>query len=183
LANFYASNKRIEEAEASHRKALDIRKQLARKNPAAYDKDVAETLTNLGSLYLGAGRLSEADAAYGEALRIYRELALASPSVYKPYTPIILESLARLDMQTGDLAKAEIEAREAVETSSEMWKENPALYNDAFARRQLLEAQLLEMTDSDPATACALLHSAGQIAQEVKLKQLAIIKSSEYCAE
>ena len=41
----------MKEAEGAYQEALDIRRQLAKANPAAYQKDVAGTLNNLALLY------------------------------------------------------------------------------------------------------------------------------------
>ena len=41
LGNLYHDSQRLKEAEAAHREALDIRRQLAKTNPAAYQPDVA----------------------------------------------------------------------------------------------------------------------------------------------
>jgi outer membrane protein TolC len=54
---------------------LDIRRQLAKTDPAAYQPGVALTLNNLARLYYSTQRMKEAETAYQEALDIRRQLA------------------------------------------------------------------------------------------------------------
>jgi NurA-like 5'-3' nuclease len=54
--------------------ALQIRRELAQKNPETYRPDVAQTLNNLGILDSDQGGM-EARKEYAEALQIYETLA------------------------------------------------------------------------------------------------------------
>jgi hypothetical protein len=49
---------------------VDIRRELAMQNPAAYRPDLATTLDNLSSLYRDMHRDSEAKAVEAEALTV-----------------------------------------------------------------------------------------------------------------
>ena len=69
----------MEEARKELREALQIRRELAQKNPETYRPDVAETLNNLGILDRDQGRMEEARKEFAEALQIRRELALKNP--------------------------------------------------------------------------------------------------------
>ena len=64
---------RKEEAETFYREALDIRRDLARDNPAAYEVKVAETGENLADLFMGTGREKEAETLYREALSLFEK--------------------------------------------------------------------------------------------------------------
>ena len=55
--------------------ALEIYRDLAKSNPAAYLPDVATTLNNLAILHYKTNRHKEAEAESGEALEIYRSLS------------------------------------------------------------------------------------------------------------
>ena len=87
---------RMKEAEAAFQEALDICRQLAKANPAAYQPDVARTLNNLATLYSTTQRMKEAEAAYQEALDIYRQLAKANPAAYQPNVAETLNNLGGL---------------------------------------------------------------------------------------
>ena len=54
----------MKQAEAAYQEALQIRRELAKTNPATYQEDVASTLNNLGLLYSTTQRLKVAEAAY-----------------------------------------------------------------------------------------------------------------------
>ncbi|MCK9921770.1 tetratricopeptide repeat protein, partial [Frankia sp. AgPm24] len=66
---------RREEALAATEQAVEIRRRLAAANPAAFEPDLARSLTNLGALLSGLGRREEALAATEQAVEIYRRLA------------------------------------------------------------------------------------------------------------
>jgi hypothetical protein len=63
----------MKEAEAGDQGALDVRRQLAKANPAIYQPDVARTLINLALLNLQAGNISQAAEESQEAVSINRE--------------------------------------------------------------------------------------------------------------
>ena len=51
LAILYSDTQRHVEAEKAYQEALELRRKLARANPAAYEPDMATTLNNLAILY------------------------------------------------------------------------------------------------------------------------------------
>jgi hypothetical protein len=55
---------------------------LAAQNPAAYRPDLAQTLNNLGNLYLETQRFADAEGTYKEAAEIERALAAQNPAAY-----------------------------------------------------------------------------------------------------
>ena len=65
----------MEEAQKELGEALQIRRELAQKNPETYLPDVATTLSNLAVLDRIQSRLDEARMAFDEALRIYQDFA------------------------------------------------------------------------------------------------------------
>ena len=65
----------MEKARNEYAEALQIRRELAEKNPEAYRPYVATTLNNLGVLDSDQGRLEEAREEYVEALQIYEALS------------------------------------------------------------------------------------------------------------
>ncbi|ERJ68347.1 tetratricopeptide repeat protein, partial [Porphyromonas gingivalis] len=78
-----SNNNEIERAKDCYQKALDIRRDLATKNPQAYNPDLAMTLNNLGVLYYQINNRKEAEQAYKEALAIRKILAENNPSAYE----------------------------------------------------------------------------------------------------
>ena len=87
---------RTEEARKELGEALQIRRELAQKNPETYLPDVAMTLINLGLVHRGQNRMEEARKAYEEALKTYRELALKNPETYLPSVALTLINLGLL---------------------------------------------------------------------------------------
>jgi tetratricopeptide (TPR) repeat protein len=79
-----SAENRSEEARQEYEEALQIRRELAQKNPQAYLPDLAETLNNLGVLQYQRKRFEEARQEYEEALQIRRELAVKNPQAYLP---------------------------------------------------------------------------------------------------
>jgi tetratricopeptide (TPR) repeat protein len=61
---------RMEEARKEYTEALQIRRELAQKNPETYRPFVAETLNNLGGLDWRQNRMEEARKVYSVALQI-----------------------------------------------------------------------------------------------------------------
>ena len=63
----------MEEAEAFYREALEIRRNLAQGNPAAYNPFVAETCFNMALFELQRSNPTASKALFEEALSIYRK--------------------------------------------------------------------------------------------------------------
>src|ERR1022692_4871904 len=79
----YSDENRTEEARKAYEEELEIRRDLARQNPAVYRPKVADTLNNLGVLYSDENRMEEASKALEEALEIRRDLARQNPALYR----------------------------------------------------------------------------------------------------
>ncbi len=62
---------------------LEALRELAQKNPEAYEPNLAAVLNNLGALYGATQRFAEAAKAYGEALALYLKYAERSPEVFE----------------------------------------------------------------------------------------------------
>jgi tetratricopeptide (TPR) repeat protein len=74
--------RRMEKARKEYGEALQIRRELAQKNPERYQPDLALTLFNLGILDSDLHRMEDARKEYEEALDIRRRLAQANPETY-----------------------------------------------------------------------------------------------------
>lgn len=91
LGNLFTEINSFEEAETAFRESLDIRRELAAKNPAAFWGVLADTLTNLGNLLAENQDFAGAEPIFQEAVDIRRntdwmfaKLASTSPSLPKP---------------------------------------------------------------------------------------------------
>jgi len=83
-----------ESAEAWHRQALEIYRELAEKHPETYLPKVAVTLSNLGILQSDLHYHDSAEASHRETLAVYRELAAMHPETYLPDVVISLLNLS-----------------------------------------------------------------------------------------
>jgi tetratricopeptide (TPR) repeat protein len=95
--------------------AVKIRRRLAAGNPAAYEPDLAASLSNLGVQLAEAGRRGEALPVTEEAVKIRRRLAAGNPAAYEPDLATSLAVFAMLLAAEGDLSAALRATGEAVE--------------------------------------------------------------------
>lgn len=84
-------------AERGWMAALELYRDLAEADAAAYRPDVAATLSNLGILYGEMGRLADARKATAEALAITRALAAEDPKSYAGRLAVLTRRLAALE--------------------------------------------------------------------------------------
>ncbi|RSN29795.1 hypothetical protein DMH12_38765, partial [Streptomyces sp. WAC 04229] len=75
---------RRSEALTAAEEAAEIRRRLAQDNPATYEPNLADSLSNLGIRLAETGRRSEALTAAEEAAEIRRRLAQDNPATYEP---------------------------------------------------------------------------------------------------
>jgi len=80
---------------------------LAKSNPETFLRNVAGTLSNLGTLYSDTHRSSEAENAFGEALESYKQLAKNNPAAFNPYLAIVAKNYAILLRANGRKTEAE----------------------------------------------------------------------------
>ncbi|WP_350116084.1 tetratricopeptide repeat protein [Nitrosomonas sp.] len=133
-AIFLQNNNQFDDSEKFYREALEIRRDLAKANPAVYRPDVAMTLNNLGVLVKTSGRRDEAEKLNQEALKTYRELAKANPAVYLPYVAGTLNNLGNLvKADSSRQREAETLYQEALTIRRELAKDNPAVYRPDVA--------------------------------------------------
>jgi WD40 repeat protein len=88
---------RIEEARKDFAEALQIRRELAVKNPATYLPDAAATLENLGALDSAYNHPDEARKEYQEALQIYESLVSQDPEQFLPKVARVKKLLDELN--------------------------------------------------------------------------------------
>jgi tetratricopeptide (TPR) repeat protein len=124
LGNLDRTQGRMEEARNEFAEALQIRRELAQKNPETHQPYLANSLNNLGILDHDQGRMEEARKEYTEALQTYRELAQKNPETYQPYVAGTLNNLGILDRGQGRREEARKEHAEALQTYRELAQKN-----------------------------------------------------------
>ncbi|WTA24484.1 tetratricopeptide repeat protein (plasmid) [Streptomyces sp. NBC_00853] len=107
--------------------------QLARDNPAAYEPDLAGSLSNLGIRLSEAGRRAEALTATEQAVEIYRRLAADNPAAYEPDLAGSLSNLGNRLSEAGRRAEALTATEQAVEIYRRLAADNPAAYEPDLA--------------------------------------------------
>ncbi len=128
LGNALSDLGRREEALAATKEAVEIRRELARKNPDAFLPYLAGSLNNLGSDLSDLGRREEALAATEEAVEKYRQLARKNPDAFLPDLAMSLNNLGAMLSGLGRREEALAATREAVEKYRQLARKNP----DAF---------------------------------------------------
>ncbi|KGN79998.1 hypothetical protein HR13_06030 [Porphyromonas gulae] len=120
-------------AKQYYEEVLDIYKELAKKNPEAYNLDLAMTLNNLANVLSNNNEIKQAKDCYQEALDIYRALAKKSPEAYNPDLASTLNNLGLLLSDNNETKQAQICYQEALDIYRELAKKNPEAYNPDLA--------------------------------------------------
>ncbi|EIJ42961.1 hypothetical protein BegalDRAFT_2096 [Beggiatoa alba B18LD] len=166
------------EAEKYYQEALDIRRDLADKQPAVYRPDVATILNNLATLVADdSSRRAEAEKYYQEALDIRRDLADKQPAVYRPYVATTLNNLANL-LQSDSSRRAEAEKyyQEALKIYRDLADKQPAVYRPDVATTLNNLANLLQSDSSRRAEAEKYYQEALDIRRDLADKQPAVYR-------
>jgi CHAT domain-containing protein/tetratricopeptide (TPR) repeat protein len=118
LGAVYSSQRKFDQAEATHKRALDLHlKQKGEESPEA-----ADAMQNLGVLYNSSGRPNLAEPLYKRAIAIYEK---ALGSTHLKLAPVCC-NLAMVYRQQGRLADAETYARRSAEINAqEKGKDHP----------------------------------------------------------
>ncbi|QTD96411.1 tetratricopeptide repeat protein [Streptomyces cyanogenus] len=124
-------------AQANHRLAQD--------NPAAYEPELARSLSNLSIRLAEVGRRSEALTAAEDAVEIRRRLAADNPPAYEPDLAASLSNLGNRLATAGRRSEALTAEQNAVEIRRRLAADNPAAYEpDLAASLSNLGIQLAE---------------------------------------
>ena len=123
----------FEKARCHYEEALQILRELTKKNPEAYLPDVATSLNNLGNLLCNTNDLKKAQDYQEEALQIRRELAKQNPGAYLPKVATSLNNLGNLLRNTNDLKKAQDYYEEALRILRKLAQQNPEAYKPDVA--------------------------------------------------
>ncbi len=113
------------EALEATREAVDLYRELVKKNPDRFLPDLATSLNNLGNCLSALGRHGEALEATREAVNIYRELVKKNPDRFLPDLATSLNNLGAFLSALGRHVEALEATREAVNIYRELVKKNP----------------------------------------------------------
>ena len=130
---YYQKQNNFEPCEASYKRAYDIIKSLAEKNPEAYEADLADYCNNLGKLYSDLNRYAEAEEFYKQAYKIRKRLAEKNPEAYEPDLAISCNNLGNLYYKLNRYAEAEEYYKQAYEIYGRLAEKNPEAYEPKLA--------------------------------------------------
>lgn len=107
----------LQKAESAFLKSLTVYQELAKAEPAAYQKNVSAELDGLSSVYCEMQRANECMAKQVEALTIDLEAATSNPNIWSYHRDVALglKRLAVLEWNSGMLKEAEKSFNQAVD--------------------------------------------------------------------
>lgn len=108
--------------------AVTIYRHLVHANPAAYEPELAASISNFANRLGATGDLAGALQAARDAAKIYRRLAQADQAEYEPNLATSLNNLAGRLSDAGDIAGALAAANEALSIRRRWALTNPAEY-------------------------------------------------------
>ena len=172
-----SDNNEQKEAKECYQEALDIYRALAKKNPQAYNPDLAMTLNNLGLLLSNNNEIKQAKDCYQKALDIYRALAKKNPQAYSPDLATALNNLAVLYYKINNIEEAEKAYKEALSIREILAKNNPSAYEIHYAQTLTVRIFYLGKDPKDIQQIKAILQKYPNNSQAIAL--LKAIKSWE----
>ncbi len=120
--------KRMDEARRHFERAIEMRRQLATQNPAAYLPDMANTLNHLGNLNRLQGKTDDARKHSEEALKIHLQLSQQNQEPFPPDLAQTLNNLGSLEKNTMQIDAADRHFKAALKIYREMAQQDPDDY-------------------------------------------------------
>jgi serine/threonine-protein kinase len=179
LGTVYLDQRRFDQAEAAHCKALALRQQLAQEHPGepGYQYHLASSYNNLANVYLDTGRRAQAEATYKETLAIKEQLACNHPEKLD-YTVSLggcYGNLGSTVLQDGRRQAALAWYDRSIETLEPVLQQearhaNARLFlrNAYLGRREVLQ-QLSRYPEALPACERALALDNGQLRDQLRI--------------
>ena len=130
---YYQKQNNFEPCEASYKRAYDIIKSSAEKNPEAYEADLADYCNNLGKLYSDLNRYAEAEKYSKRAYVIRMRLAEKNPEAYEADLATSCNNLGALYSDLNRYAEAEEYHRQAYKIRMRLAEKNPEAYEPDLA--------------------------------------------------
>ncbi|WP_144268532.1 tetratricopeptide repeat protein, partial [Porphyromonas gingivalis] len=177
LGHLLRKKNEIERAKDCYQEALKIYRDLAKKNPQAYNPDLAMTLNNLANLLSNNNEIERAKDCYQEALDIYRELAKKNPQAYNPDLAMTLNNLGVLYYQINNREGAEKAYKEALSIREILAKRNSSAYEIDYFQTLIFGIDCLGKDPTDIPRIKATLQKHPNNSQAIAL--LERIKSRE----
>ena len=125
---YYQKQNNFEPCEASYKRAYDIIKRSAEKNPEAYESDLADYCNNLGNLYSDLNRYEKAEEYYKRAYEIIKRLPEKNPEAYEPKLAMSSYNFGNLYYKLNRYAEAEEYSKRAYEICGRLAEKNPEAY-------------------------------------------------------
>ncbi len=125
---FDTEQKRMAEARQHYEQALNIRRELAQQNPAAYLPEIAMTEYSLENFDPPEVRIAEARQHYEEALRSYHQLARQNVDADLPFFAKTLNDFALWDANQNRIDEAREHYEEALSIYRELAQQAPGKY-------------------------------------------------------
>ena len=137
------------------READEIYRRLAKKNPVAFNPDLAASLNNLSNQLSEVGDREGALKAIRKAVEIRRGLAKKNPAAFNPDLAMSLNNLSNRLSGVGDREGALKAIRKAVEIRRGLAEKNAAAFETDLVRALNTLARILTETgESDEALRC-----------------------------
>ncbi|WP_161500932.1 tetratricopeptide repeat protein [Embleya scabrispora] len=106
---------------------------MATDNPAAYEPDLVQSLSNLGGRLWEVGRQDEALTAIEQSVEIYQRLTADNRTAYEPDLAASLSNLGILLSVVGRWAEGLTATERSVEIYQQLAADNPAAYEPDLA--------------------------------------------------
>jgi hypothetical protein len=129
--NLNTRQKQMAEARVHFERAVELRRQMARQNPA-YLPDLASNWRSLGNLDLIESRLDESRQHYQESLQIFRQLEQQNPNSSLADVSGLLGNLGYIDEQQQRLDEARQYDAEALQINRKLAHQDPYTYFQAL---------------------------------------------------
>ncbi|WSB88568.1 tetratricopeptide repeat protein [Streptomyces cellulosae] len=154
--------------------AVDFQRELAERDPATHEHDLARSLLNLSHLLSIMRRKAEALSAAEEVVEIRRRLAAVNPAAYEPDLAAALSSLSDRLSEEGRHSEAVSAVEEAVEIRRRLTEAEPAAYEHDLVRT-LVDLSYALAEEGRPAEAL----SAAEEVVEIR-RRLAAVNPAAY---
>jgi tetratricopeptide (TPR) repeat protein len=133
IAIIYHNLKDFEKAEGHYKMALqlseDLVKRNRKRNPEAFNSEMAMILNNLGALYRNLMDFDTAEEHYKRALQLREDLAKRNPEAFNSDQAMTYNNLGNLYSDLRDFDKAEEHYKRALQLYEDLAKRNPEAFN------------------------------------------------------
>ena len=133
LGLVYGDINDTEKAEKYLLQSLDIKKEMARKNPDAYNPAYALSLNNTAIMYCKNDNYELGEKMFLEALKIYEELVKRNPDAYETALSRTYGNLGILYKETKKYQESKTMYKRNIDISKRKYAINPIAYGGPYA--------------------------------------------------